>query len=290
MRQDRHDEPRLCQSQNFWKVSFLSSLDLVGGKMPRSSLPGNDKRLKWAERILCSKIRWFRTTGYHRSHGEQPGATRSARELSAHLGARMLSLCGCGCGISLLQEWSRRGLCRTRDRRRSFFLRLSSLLRVSSRICSMLLHFPSHRSDAVRHSSVDRSCRWLFLVLTGASAIFSLRLLLAADRYFSCPFPSPLRQFVDSTIVHQEPSYFLCLLFMLINVAITRQDLPEWSWVFILDRNKSYYLCTYLCVSLWKWSCITEVIRRNAISRLISSRITLESMIVRAKSSLVHFL
>lgn len=181
-------------------------------------------------------------------------------------------------------------LCRTRDRRRSFFLRLSSLLRVSSRICSMLLHFPSHRSDAVRHSSVDRSCRWLFLVLTGASAIFSLRLLLAADRYFSCPFPSPLRQFVDSTIVHQEPSYFLCLLFMLINVAITRQDLPEWSWVFILDRNKSYYLCTYLCVSLWKWSCITEVIRWNAISRLISSRITLESMIVRAKSSLVHFL
>lgn len=70
----------------------------------------------------------------------RPGATRSARKLSVQLDARVPSLCGCGCcgrwRVSPLQEWSRRGP------RSSFLLSPPLPLRVPSRICSMLLHFP----------------------------------------------------------------------------------------------------------------------------------------------------
>lgn len=133
--------------------------------------------------------------------GKQPGATRSARELRALISAREFRLSAAAAGgISPLQEWSRRGLCQTVRRAivvvPSSSVSTHSRCSVSSWICFMLLHFPFHRNDAMRHSSVSRidmrltDVGWFYFL----RAIFSLRLLSVAERYFFCLFPSPLRQ------------------------------------------------------------------------------------------------
>jgi len=177
----------------------------------------------------------------------RPGATRSARELSAHLEARVRlrrRLFGFRSGVVAdCQAVSDRGC-------RSFLPRLCSLLRVSDASSDLFHATPLSLPPPFISSLVDTSCRWLFLVLLQiASAIFSLRLRLPV---FSLPFSvsSASARWLD---YRSSGAQLLSLFaFYVDQCGYYEPDLPGWSRVFILGRNKSYYLGTYLYVSLYE--------------------------------------
>lgn len=124
-----------------------------------------------------------------------------------------------------------------------FGCRLGSVPRYST--------FPPQRRHSSSYCLVDTSCRWLFLV-SSADRVGDLFLGDPGGSVFSLPFSvsSASARWLD---YRSSGAQLLSLFaFYVDQCGYYEPDLPGWSWVFILGRNKSYYLCTYLCVSLYE--------------------------------------